>query len=287
MTSKEQCVFDLQDTNGAKLHYDLNALRRPNGAANDDYVKTIQVGPNIQFIYRMNLCANTLTVCQSEPSPATEALKIPAGETCRILGRLVDSSDPIADNHAVYELVDAQQQDKSRNPYGKDLKITYRNGDMCDPAKQTTRTVSMHLVCDLGLREDETAFKEVKKEATCNTEYIFESRLVCPSPAGTSWTRLLVFIVIAFSLYCIIGALVLKYAYQRPWGREVVPNREFWADVPNLVREGCSFSFEKIQQARSEGCAAAFSPSGGGGAGGGGGGGSGGSKPKPSYNSAA
>ena len=36
----------------------------------------------------MNLCANTLVNCQNEPAPATEALKIPAGETCRVLGRL-------------------------------------------------------------------------------------------------------------------------------------------------------------------------------------------------------
>ena len=35
-------------------------------------MKTIQVGPSIQFIYRMNVCANTLTTCQQEAAPATE-----------------------------------------------------------------------------------------------------------------------------------------------------------------------------------------------------------------------
>jgi hypothetical protein len=48
------------------LRFPRLLLKRP------DYVKTIQVGPSIQFIYRMNVCANTLTTCQQEAAPATE-----------------------------------------------------------------------------------------------------------------------------------------------------------------------------------------------------------------------
>lgn len=39
----------------------------------EDFTKIIQVGPNIQFIYRVNICANTLAKCSTSPdSPATE-----------------------------------------------------------------------------------------------------------------------------------------------------------------------------------------------------------------------
>lgn len=41
-------------------------------APSDDYTKTIQVGPNIQFIYRINVCGNTVVKCQNQEAPATE-----------------------------------------------------------------------------------------------------------------------------------------------------------------------------------------------------------------------
>ncbi len=45
------------------------------GGLSTDYTKIIQVGPSIQFIYRMNVCANTMTTCQNEAAPATEVRK--------------------------------------------------------------------------------------------------------------------------------------------------------------------------------------------------------------------
>ena len=127
---KDQCTFDIADSHSSQYHYDLTPLTRPNGEGKDDYLKEIQVGPNIQFIYRMNICADTANVCQNEPSPATESLKIPAGETCRILGRRVDESDPIAANHGTYSLVQSLNSDTSKNPSQQDLVVTYNNGDL-------------------------------------------------------------------------------------------------------------------------------------------------------------
>ena len=74
ITSKGQCDFDISDDKGTKYHYELDALTRPNGNGDGDYTKEIQVGPNIQFVYRMNMCANTKETCQNEPSPATESV---------------------------------------------------------------------------------------------------------------------------------------------------------------------------------------------------------------------
>lgn len=106
------------------------------------------MGPNIQFIYRINVCANTVAKCQNQDAPATEvrsppsppahagphpahppawrlsvqALKIPAGETCRVLGRL---------DGAQYK--EALQPPSATNPSGAGVSITYSNGDICDP----------------------------------------------------------------------------------------------------------------------------------------------------------
>lgn len=263
MTSKDQCVFEVQSKSMGMVTYDFDRLKRPNGDGQGDYEKSIQVGPNIQFIYKMNICANTMEMCQNEEAPATEALKIPAGETCRILGRLTDPSDPVAANHATYKLVPAIQSDTNRNPWGQDLEITYNNGDMCDPAKQTMRSVSVHLVCDLGLRDDETLFKDVKKEATCNTQYILESRYACPSGGRSRMSKFLIIGIVGLCLYCIGGIALMRFHYKKDWGMDVIPNKAFWAEVPTLAKEGCAFSWEKVKTVRQEGFAAAFSGSGG------------------------
>ena len=247
----------------------------PNGEGKDDYQKEIQVGPNIQFVYRMNICADTMTTCQNEPSPATESLKIPAGETCRILGRRVDQSDPIVENHGTFEVVDSLNNDKTTNPSGKDLIITYNNGDLCDPAKQTMRSVSIHLVCDTSLAPADSVFKDVKKEATCNTEYIFHSKFACPTSGRTSPTKWLLMAIIGFFLYFLTGAVFAKYYYGAE-GKNLIPNREFWEDVPNLTREGCTYSYEKMMAMKENGLGGTFGSFGGGGeSGGSGGGGSG------------
>ena len=244
ITSKGQCDFDISDDKGTKYHYELDALTRPNGNGDGDYTKEIQVGPNIQFVYRMNMCANTKETCQNEPSPATESLKIPAGETCRILGRLVDGSDPIAANHGTYELVPSLNTDVAKNPSGRDLVITYNNGDLCDPAKQTMRSVSIHLVCDNSLTPAQSVFKDVKKEATCNTEYIFESKFACPTAASHNPKRWLIMGIIGFAFYFIVGAIVLKYHYKEEETANLIIHKEFWTDVPSLAKEGCSYTYE-------------------------------------------
>ena len=140
-------------------HYDLTGLRLPNaefgGRRMGEYVKDLNVGPSIEFTYRLNLCANTQTPCLNEAAPATETLRIPAGETCRVLGRLSDGTGQ-AKTAAVYELVPTRQTDQGRNPSGADLLLTYHGGDICDPASGSTRSVSIQMVCDLTMQAQQT-----------------------------------------------------------------------------------------------------------------------------------
>ena len=246
-----QCQFQTADG----LSYDLSALKKTSG---EDYTKIIQVGPNIQFIYRMNLCANTLVNCQNEPAPATEALKIPAGETCRVLGRL---------SGATWKTIESPKSDK--NPWGKSLEITYVNGDMCDPAKATSRSVTLRLECDLTAKDPTKFFNEVKKEATCNTQYVFTSASVCPSTGGSHSRKLLGMLFFGFALYCVVGVGYNKFALNKPWGSDVIPNAQFWNDFPSLVQDGISFTMQKVQDVQQNGLGALMGGSGGGSFGGG------------------
>lgn len=263
--SSGQCSFNTAEG----LHYDFSGLRKTGG---EDYKKIIQVGPNIQFIYRMNLCANTLVNCQNEPAPATEALKIPAGETCRVLGRLAG---------AKWEMVDAPKSDK--NPWGKNMEITYLNGDMCDPAKATSRSVTLRLECDLSIKDPAKFFAEVKKEATCNTQYVFQSAQVCPSTGGSHARKLLTLVFLLFGIYCIGGIGYNKFALNKPVGVELIPNFQFWQDLPALVQDGVAFTVDKFKQVRQDGLGSLMGGGGSGDFGGGGKGGGRGARYGPSF----
>ena len=59
------------------------------------------------------------------------------------------------------------------------------------------------------------------------------------------------------------------------WGVELIPNYNFWMDFPNLVKDGFSFTMEKIKQIQENGIGSLMSGSAG--AGGDFGAGSGGS----------
>ena len=76
------------------------------------------------------------------------------------------------------------------NPDGRGVKITYKGGDVCDPATRSTRSVEINLVCNKnGDAGEGGEFIEVKKEATCNTVYTFTSIHACPGGGSTAGGR--------------------------------------------------------------------------------------------------
>lgn len=126
---------------------------------------------------------------------APQALRIPAGETCRILGRL---------EGAKYE--ESSVPPSASNPEGAAVSITYGNGDICDPTARcvatrssrfvlsapddhsppsalrplpelcsTTRSVTLNVQCSTVEVED-VRITEVKKEGTCSTTFNLVSK---------------------------------------------------------------------------------------------------------------
>lgn len=98
-----------------------------------------------------------------------------------------------------------------------------------------------------------------------NTTHLFElqSRWACPveilndtpstkvsassSNGGLSTGSVLVIIFFLFAtLYFVGGAVALKLL-RGAEGREMIPNYDFWVDLPNLVRDGATFVFNGCQ----------------------------------------
>ena len=56
---------------------------------------------------------------------------------------------------------------------------------------------------------------------------------------------LIIFFVGGF-LYVAVG-MAWKYKRYDARGWEMVPNREFWADLPHLIKDGLRFTYQAIQ----------------------------------------
>ena len=59
------------------------------------------------------------------------------------------------------------------------------------------------------------------------------------------WIFIIILIVVSF-VYCVGGAMFMRYR-RGASGVEMVPNWTFWKDLPGLVRDGCSFSWQKTR----------------------------------------
>ncbi|PSN53026.1 hypothetical protein C0J52_01150 [Blattella germanica] len=92
------------------------------------------------------------------------------------------------------------------------------------------------------------------------SQFKLQSRWPCPMPivtrsssisdvssGGLSTGSVLVIIFFVFvAIYFIGGAIALKLL-RGAEGREMIPNYDFWADLPNLVRDGTVFMFSGCQ----------------------------------------
>ena len=245
-----QCVFDLQSPVAGALHYDLTTVRSATA-----HEKDVQVGPTIQFQYRVNVCGNVAQVCMDNPSVATETLIIPAGQTCRNLGTLEPQM-------ASYTLVPPFIQDRGRNPQGVDFQISYYGGDTCEGDEssgdmaaggQTARSVAMQIACDLSLPAGEVNIVDVKKESECETTFVLATADGCANTQGGGPSITLFWCILMGIIYCAIGVVFNRFYRKKEWGREIVPHLAFWLDFPSLVKDGCKFSWEMAQACREKG----------------------------------
>jgi hypothetical protein len=124
--------------------------------------------------------------------------------------------------------------------------ITYQELDY----NNYIRSIEIDLNCD-PTAPDNSPLNYVKETYTWgNSKYFFagKSKYACPGAAGGNLPLgqygvgglLLTLFFAAIALYFIVGAIVLKFKFQKN-GVELIPNVEFWKDVPLLIRDGGLF----------------------------------------------
>jgi hypothetical protein len=83
-------------------------------------------------------------------------------------------------------------------------------------------------------------------ENQCHYSVNWPTAYACPTSAsGKSWGLIKVLVFI-FVVYTVAGCAFNVVKYGARVGLEAMPHSEFWRDVPNLVREGITFSVNKV-----------------------------------------
>lgn len=180
----------------------------------------------------MNVCRDTIQKCQDEPGAVTESLRIPAGETCRVLGRKEGMM-----------VEDMEFPPDADNPHGEGVRIKYMNGDVCDPVERSKREAWVEIQCSVT-SPGAGALVEVKKTDSCKTVLKMKSRHACSVTSLGTGTTLLIFIFLVLSTYCTCGAFLNWKIYNRK-GVDLIPNHDFWLEFPSYVKDG--FLYTKVK----------------------------------------
>lgn len=194
-----------------------------------DYTKNMKVSESIQFVYRANICHNTIQPCKNDKGAVTESLRIPAGETCRVWGRLEN-----------YKVEDMAFPSTDENPHGEGIRIKYSGGDTCDAPQATKKEAWVEVECSVS-QPGAGVLVEVLKSEQCRIVLKMKSTHAC-SVAMLGWgMSFLTLFFVTITIYCIGGAL-LNYKMYGRHGVDMIPHHTFWVEFPGLVKEGFLFT---------------------------------------------
>ena len=138
---------------------------------------------------------------------------------------------------------------KKNDPsYG--VQVLWGGGDDCGQVGD--RQVLIQVRCNSGLSSTRTV--SGTEPEMCHYVLAFEGPDGCPgfdaSEGGSGWT-FIIFIIFGFSAYCGLGVLY-NTKYNNLKGAEAIPNSKFWKEFPDLVKEGCQFSYVKAMEMKNK-----------------------------------
>ncbi|XP_035723186.1 uncharacterized protein LOC118442096 [Vespa mandarinia] len=153
-----------------------------------------------------------------------------------------------------------------------EFQCTKQNGSLCATTSYTTKFTDLGIVnqsnIDLVLGYNDITISIINPNSTvnvtttvncctgCTTQFVSDNIIYHVPPSGTinpckkemstgtiSMGSTLVILLFVFSgLYFIGGAIALKLL-RGATGWEMLPNHEFWCDLPSLIRDGITFTF--------------------------------------------
>jgi hypothetical protein len=81
----------------------------------------------------------------------------------------------------------------------------------------------------------------------------WESQYACPINTGSgnkglsAGSILLIILLVLVVVYLVLGILWQKYR-NHATGSDLIPNKEFWTELPILVKDGCVFTYFKVKE---------------------------------------
>lgn len=129
---------------------------------------------------------------------------------------------------------------------GDGISLTFSNGPVCYGAGP--RKVVINLICDLGSGIPDK-FVSVAEDPFCVYTMEYRTSVVCEGAAGglSFGSILMISISVLIPLYILIGCVIKRKKMGITGVRESVPNIDFWASLPSLVKDGCAFTKTKLQ----------------------------------------
>lgn len=126
-------------------------------------------------------------------------------------------------------------------------------------SKDYKRSVEITLKCDESQYPGNTGSGVTERYEPKNSAYtmVFTSRCACdngcdsPSESGSSKLSIgSILLIVFFALllfYLIAGVLIKRYKMGVESVPEVIPNYEFWAGIPSLVKDGVIFTCQGVR----------------------------------------
>jgi hypothetical protein len=131
---------------------------------------------------------------------------------------------------------------------GHGFQIAYEGGDVCGSCNpQGPRTTVVTLICD----------PKASTQVSWGTPYgaqpgqpsIFyingTSSHACPGGGNMDGGWIFIIIVVCLLFVYFVGGVVFNAAVKKQRGKEMVPNSEFWCDLPALIGDGFKFLIGK------------------------------------------
>ena len=143
-----------------------NLLKLRHISLSQDFSKSVALGGGIKFMYRINIGQDTVASCNGARGAVTESLILSGGETCRVLGR--------PDQMTVER--DAEVKSSDTNPNALGVKISYKNGDSCNPSSGQKRETVVRIECDQSMKPSSSSSVRTATTTTKTNDIVVTSK---------------------------------------------------------------------------------------------------------------
>jgi hypothetical protein len=124
------------------------------------------------------------------------------------------------------------------------VELYYFDGEPCEGG--LTRDVIIKFLCDplagAGQPEDYHVL-----ENECHYSVNWPTAYACPASSSKRAWGIIQMGFFILVVYTVVGCAFNVIKYGARVGLEAMPHSEFWRDLPNLVREGVTFSVNKVR----------------------------------------